>query len=105
MCQSDVDQMPLIYSFLWKNCPKPKEYTVHGSVVSVAQSCVTLCVPWTVAHQAPLSMGFCWQEYWSGLPCPPPRYLPDPVIEPGFPALQADSLPSEPPGKQWKLIW
>ena len=45
MCQSDVAQMLLIYSFLWKNCPKPKEYTVHGSVVLVAQSCVTLCVP------------------------------------------------------------
>ena len=55
--------------------------------------------PWTVAHQAPLSMGFSRQEYWSGLPFPSPGDLPDPGIEPGFPALEADSLPSEPPGK------
>ena len=46
-------------------------------------SCVQLCVTlWTVAHQAPLSMGFSRQEYWNGLPCPPPGDLPDPVIEP-----------------------
>ena len=55
--------------------------------------------PWTIAHQAPLSMGFSRQEYWSGLPCPPTGDLPDPGIEPRPPALQADSLPSEPPGK------
>ena len=51
---------------------------------------------WTVAHQAPLSMGFSRQEYWSGLPFPSPGDLPDPGIEPRFPALQADPLPSEP---------
>ena len=54
--------------------------------------------PWTVAHQA-LSVGFSRQEYWSGLPCPPPGDLPDPGTEPaslGFPALQAVSLLSEP---------
>ena len=55
--------------------------------------------PWTVAHQAPLSMRISRQEYWSGLPCPPPGDLPNPQIEPRSPALQADSLPSEPPGK------
>ena len=55
--------------------------------------------PWTVAHQAPLSMGFSRQEYWSGLPLPSPGDLPYPGIEPGSPALQADSLPSEPPGE------
>ena len=52
--------------------------------------------PWTVAHQAPLSMGFPRQEYWSGLPCPSPGDLPDPRMEPlspGAPAMQADSLP------------
>ena len=54
---------------------------------------------WTVAHQAPLSLGFSRQEYWSGLPFPSPGDLPNPGIEPGSPALQADSLPSEPPGK------
>ena len=56
--------------------------------VLVAQSCLTLCNPWTVARQAPLSM-----EYWSGLPFPSPRDLPDPRIEPRSPAFQADSLP------------
>ena len=54
---------------------------------------------WTVAHQFPLSMGFFRQEYWSRLPFPSPEGLPDPGIELGSPALQADSLPSEPPGK------
>ena len=65
----------------------------------VAKSCLTLVTPWTVAHQAPLSMGFSRQEYWSGLPFPSPGDLPDPGIEPGSPALQADSLPTEPWGK------
>ena len=51
--------------------------------------------PWTVACQAPLSMGFSQQECWSGLPFPSPGDLPDPGIEPGSPALQADSLPTE----------
>ena len=55
--------------------------------------------PWTVAYQAPPSMGFSRKEYWSGLPFPSPGDLPDPEIEPRSPALQADSLPSEPPGK------
>ena len=55
--------------------------------------------PWTVAHQAPLSTGFSKQEYWSGLPCPPPGGLPDPGIELRSFVLQVDSLPSEPPGK------
>ena len=49
--------------------------------------------PWTVAHQAPLSMGFSRQEYWSGLPFPSPGDLPDPGIKPGSPALQAESVP------------
>ena len=54
----------------------------------------------TVAYQAPPSMGFSRQEYWSGLPFPSPGdLLPNPGIEPGSPALQADALPSEPPGK------
>ena len=54
---------------------------------------------WTVACQASLSMGFSRQEYWYGLPFPPPGDLPNPGIGPRSPALQADSLPSEPPGK------
>ena len=55
--------------------------------------------PWTVIRQAPLSMEFSRQEYWSGLPFPSPGDLPDPGIEPRSPALQADSLPNEPPWK------
>ena len=55
--------------------------------------------PWTGAHQAPLSMEFSRKEYWSGLPFPSPGDLPNPGIEPGCPALQADSLPTEPLGK------
>ena len=68
-------------------------------VKSLTQSCPTLCNPWTVAHQAPLSMGFSRQEYWSGLPFPSPGDLPNPGIEPRSPTLQADALTSEPPGK------
>ena len=55
--------------------------------------------PWTVAYQAPPSMGFSRQECWSGLPFPSPGDLPDPGNKPGSPALCADALPSEPPGK------
>ena len=55
--------------------------------------------PWTVAFQASLSMGFSRQGYWSGLPFPSAGGLPNPGIEPGSPTLQANSLPSEPPGK------
>ena len=55
--------------------------------------------PWTVDCQASLSMEFSRQEYWSGLPFPSPGDLPNPRIKPRYPALQADSLPSELPGK------
>ena len=54
---------------------------------------------WIVACQALLSMRFSRQAYWSGLPCLPPGDLPNPGSESRYPALQADSLPSEPPGK------
>ena len=67
-------------------------YASHGRV----QFFVT---PWTVAHQAPLSLGFSRQEYWSGLPCPLPGDLPDPGVKPRSPTLQADSSTFEPPGK------
>ena len=55
--------------------------------------------PWTVAYEAPLSVGFSRQECWSGLPFSSPGDLPNPEIEPGSPALQADSLPTELQGK------
>ena len=66
----------------------------------MSHSCVQLfATPWTVAYQAPLSMVFSRQEYWSGLPFPSPGDLPDPGIELRSATLQADSLPSEQPGK------
>ena len=65
----------------------------------VAQWCLTLCDPWTAAHQTPPSMGFSRQEYWSGLPFPSPGDLPDPGIEPRSPTLQVEALTSAPPGK------
>ena len=80
-------------------------------LVCVCVSCSvvsdSLWPPWTVARQAPLSMGFSRQEYWSGLLFPSPD-LPDPGIEPGSPILQADSLPSEPPGNNasfWSWLY
>ena len=56
-----------------------------------------IAILWTVAHQTPLSIGFSRQEYWSGLRCPPPGDLPDAEIELASPALQVDSLSTEPP--------
>ena len=69
---------------------------------SVASFVSNFVTPWTVARQAPLSVGFFRQDYWSGLPCPPPGDLPNPGTEPMSPvspALQEDSLSTEPPGK------
>ena len=71
-------------------------------VLSRFSRVVFFATPWTTACQAPLSMGFYWQEFWSGFLCPPAGDLPDPGVEPASPlssALQADSLPTEPPGK------
>ena len=68
-------------------------------------SCVRLFVtPWTVTYQVPPSMGFSRQKHWSGLPFPSPGDLPDPGIEPRSLALQADSLPSEPPAKSLGML-
>ena len=78
------------YPFHWVHCLKVEVKWL---------SRVRLCDPWTVAHQAPRSMGFSRQEYWSGLPFPPPGDLPDPGIEPRSPRLQPDALTSAPPGK------
>ena len=61
--------------------------------------------PWTVAYQALRFMGYSREEYWSGLPFPSPGDLPDPGIEPGSPALQADTLPSELSGKPHEIIY
>ena len=61
-------------------------------------------IPRTVASQVPPSKGFSRQEYWSGLLFPSPGDLPNPGIEPGSPALEADALPSEPPGKLYQSL-
>jgi len=79
--------------------PRGKKGRKHGGGCLVAKSCPTLATPWTVARQAPLSMGFSRQECWSGLPFPSPGDLPNPGIEPRSPALQGDSLPTELQGK------
>ena len=73
-----------------------EEFHLKVKSLSRVQLFVT---PWTLAYQASLSMGFSRQEYWSGVPFPSPGDLPNPGIKPGSPALQADTLPSEPPGK------
>ena len=73
-------------------------YHIHNHMLGCAQLSNFL-TPWTLAHQAPLSTGFSRQEYWNGLPCPPPGDHPNPGIKPWFPTLQTDPLPSEPPGK------
>ena len=75
--------------FLWFSNKKVKLF-------SRVQLFATL---WIVTHQAPLSVGFSRQEYWSGLPFPSPGDLSNPGIEPRSPTLQADALTSEPPGK------
>ena len=71
----------------------------------VAQSCPTLCNPMNCSLPASPSMGFSRQGYWSGLPFPSPGDLPNPGIEPGSPALQADTLPSEPQIIPFLLFW
>ena len=70
-----------------------KTFTVQTHVSLVSRVWL-FEAPWTIACQAPLSVEFSRQEYWSGLPFPNPGDLPDPGMEPGSPALQADSLPS-----------
>ena len=85
----------------------------RGAKVKLLSHVWLFATPWTVAHQAPLSMGFSRQEYWSELPFPSLGDLPDPGIKPRSPALQADALTSEPPGQvpkgyltqPWKICW
>ena len=79
-------------------------FVIEGDNANVCMlSHVRLFVtPWTITGQPPLPTRFPRQEYWSGLPFPSPGDLRDPGIESGSPALQADSLPSEPPGKPLK---
>jgi len=67
--------------------------------IMCAQSFWLFVIPWTVTHQAPLSMGFSRQEYWSGLPWPPPGDLPSPGIKPASPTLAGGFFTTVPPGK------
>ena len=69
----------------------------------VSRSVMSLVTPWAKTHQAPLSMEFSRQEYWSGLPFPSPGDLPNPRTESSSPTLQPDSLPAEPPEKPQSL--
>ena len=78
-------------------------YTGGGGGL-VTKLCPTLATRGMGTYQAPLSMGFSRQEYWSGLPFPYPGDLPDPGIEPRSLALQADGLTSEPPGKPFPYL-
>ena len=88
-----------LYKYMYIDCTYlSKIMTLLLKSLSGVRLFVTTC---TVAYQAPPSMGFSRQEYWSGLPFPSPGDLPNPGIEPGFPTLQADALLSEPPGKPW----
>ena len=80
-------------------CWPPGLASSLGSDVKLLSRVQLFATLWTVVCQAPPSMEFSRQGYWSGLPFPSPGDLPDPRIEPRSPALQADSLPSEPPGK------
>ena len=91
-----------------------KDFTTRFKTTKLCQIQALMCVPscfshvqlfgtpWTVARQTSLSMGFSRQEYWSGLPFPPPGDLPDPGIEPRCPALKVEST-TEPLGKPHKL--
>ena len=76
----------------------------HSRVVESRSVVSSLCDPRDCRPPAPLSMDLSGQEFWNGSPLPSPGDLPDPGIEPGSPALQADSLPSEPPGKLVRVV-
>ena len=85
---------------VWSNVKHPNHFLKVCVCVKSLSRVWLFATPWTIAHQAPLSMGFSRQEYWSGVPFPSPGDLPNPGIEPRSPALQADALTSEPPGKK-----
>ena len=81
----------------------------HVCVCVCALDCFShvwlLATPWTIAHQAPLSIGFSRKEYWSGLPYPPPGDLPHPGIEPRSPAWTGRFFTTETPGKPRRMRW
>ena len=86
---------------------KNRTITENGGSGLFAKSSLTLAIPWTIARQASVSMGFSRQEYRSGLPCSPSGDLPDPGIEPTTPvspALAGEFFTKSPPGKPWTLL-
>ena len=92
----------LKYSYFAIVLLSPVKQSIHMCVLSHISHVRLFATPWTKACQAPQSMGFSRQEYWSGLKCFPPGDLHDPGIEPMSlisPAFQVDSLPLAPPGK------
>ena len=99
---------PLKYNDYKRNNPEElmDEKLSFEKVTRIYKSLVLLLSPvWLFLWpQVPPTVGFSRQEYWSGLPFPSPGHLPDPRTEPRTPALQADALPSEPPGKPLKKI-
>ena len=92
-------RLPCPWDSLGKNTGVGCHFLLQSVKVKSLSRVRLLTTPWTAAYQAPPSMGFSRQEYWSGLPFPSPGDLPDPGIEPGSPAFQADALTAEPPGK------
>ena len=98
LCRPMLSFLRDIYIYIYIYIYQSVKHVIHSS-------CVWLCVtPWTVAHPAPLFMGFSRQEYWSGLPFPSPEDLPSPGIKPRSPALQADSLPSDHQGSPYVMV-
>ena len=103
----DVQKEATITHSCWGYTNLDPIFTDEGFLFLCVHVCMLSCfsrvrlfvTPWTVAYQAPLSTGFSRQESWSGLLCLPQGDLPNPGIETRSPELQADSLPSEPPGK------
>ena len=98
-----------LFSPLWFPCDgywlyKENRYEYLDVVLSPFSHVQLFVTPWSVARQAPLSMGFSRQEYWNGLPFPSSGDLPDPGIEPASPASQADSLPTELWGKPYGAV-
>ena len=89
----------IIFSFIFNWRIIALQYCVSLCQKESAKSCPTIAIPWTIAHQDPLSMGFPRQEYWSGLSFPPPGNLSNPGIEPPSPALADGFFTAEPSGK------
>ena len=94
----------ILSAWLWGIPGRFQESMRQRERVKLLSRVQFLATPWTVAYQAPSSMGFSRQEYWSRLPFTSPGDLPNPWIKPRSPALQTDTLPFEPPGKPQESI-